>query len=81
MSGNHTSVEEADDAVSLARLSLVVRYHYYRRAILTIERMQQVHHLRAHLAVEITRRFVSKNNRWVPYNGAGYRYPLTLTAR
>lgn len=58
----------------------VVRHHDQCHSALTIQRQQQFQHAMSGMSVQITGRFVCKNNGWATHQGSGYGYPLALAS-
>jgi len=57
--GNHLSVEQSDDPVSVHRYALLMSYHDERIA-LGVQVSEDVHYLVAGLAVEVTGRLIGQ---------------------
>lgn len=72
-------VEEMDDTVCVAGLSFVVCHHDYGFPFI-VEAMEKLHHLLAHLGVEVSGRFVGKDDGWVADDCAGDGHTLCLSA-
>ncbi len=75
-----TTVKEADDAVGLAGLLLVVSHHHYRASILLVEGVEYVHHFGSHARIKVAGRFVGQDYVGIAHYGAGNRHALALAA-
>ena len=63
----------------LSRLR-IMRHHDNRLPMLTVQKLQQFEDFVGVLAVEIARRFVAQQQRWVGYNRTGNGDTLFLAA-
>ena len=77
---HHLSIKQVDDASGIGGIVLGMGYHDYRRT-LPVQLVEQLHHLHAILGVEITSRFIGKDDARLTHHGTGYRHSLLLTAR
>jgi len=76
-----TSIEEADGTVGLLGLCLVVCYHDDGASVFLVQLVQEFHHFGTHLGVEVTGRFVGKDDVRIAHDGTGDGYTLALTTR
>ena len=74
------AIEEADYAVGLAGLLLIVGHHHYGASLLAVEPMQYLHHLAPHVRVEIAGGLVGQYDLRCAGYGAGYGHALALSA-
>ena len=75
-----TPVEQPDDALGLIGLLLIVRDHHDGRLVFLIERLEDPHHLVAHLRVEVAGRLVGEQDPRPADNRPGDGDALLLAA-
>ena len=73
------AVEQVNLTLRVLCIAIVVRHHADGRSA-GVQFLEQVHHLLAIRRVEVTGRFVSKQDRGIAGNGAGHGHALLLTA-
>ena len=73
------AVEEADNAVCLEGLFLVVSHHHYGSAVVAVQVVEEAHDFLPVVGVEVSGRFVGENYLGVADDGAGYGYALALS--
>ena len=69
-----------NDAVCITGVTLGVSYHYNGSTFL-IQFGKEVHYFLSVLGVEVTRRFIGKDELGICYHGTGNGYALLLTPR
>ncbi len=74
------AVEEAHDAAGLPGLRLVVGHHHDGAALLSVEAVEQLHDLDAHLGIQVAGRLVGEEDLRVARDGAGDGHALALAA-
>ena len=77
---NLAAVEEADDAVGLVGLLLVVGHHHDGASVFAVEGVEELHHFGAHLRVEVAGGLIGEYYLGIAYDGAGDGHSLALTA-
>ena len=74
-----TTVEESHRASCLFGLLFVVSNHYDGASVFLVQFVEEFHHFGTHLRVEVTRRFVGKDDFRIAHDGTGDGHTLALT--
>ena len=73
------SIKEMNNPRGLFGLCPIVGNHHDRTAIILVQLMQDLHHLGAHLGIEVTGRLVGQNNLRIADDCPGNSHTLALS--